>query len=348
MKKLLPSSYFETQERLCEWFEELKQAAGCGENADIGAVLRKVEAMARKIETYEEQQDAVAKWRGYRFWGDCYNAAANEQPEDKAIELLRDYQEAPGKWRKTYGWDKAEKDRKKALKTISVVLASIEKDAESEGPEWAEEMRGELLRTYRESKSLPDFEKDVNEFMFPEEDPATTWVPIAEEAAAVLEKDTYLPTTAVEELIAYAYQAEVEMTKEKLAIIAGSEVRPKPFFYYLLTACFHSQRRVSEEQVERITNLVRKALDYWGCYDPKNNPSGCYKEESNHDPLRPGMKRVYLPEISVEQLLAGSRIIYLAEEDGERWGSHDEIAEAVRAAVKQPETAQALIATHKK
>lgn len=201
MKKLLPSNYFETQDRLCEWFEDLKRTVGCGENADIGAVLRKVEAMGRKIETYEEQQVVVAKWRGYRFWGDCYNAAVNELPEAKPLELGSAWNKCPAKWVRKMGWDKAEKQLPKTHKVAGKALAAIEERAISEGPEWAEEMRDELLRIFEASSDHLGFEARVTDFIYPEEDPATTWVPIADEAAAVLELNADLPTTAVEELI---------------------------------------------------------------------------------------------------------------------------------------------------
>jgi hypothetical protein len=42
-------------------------------------------------------------------------------------------------------------------------------------------------------------------------------------------------------------------------------------------------------------------------------------------------------------------VVYKMEEEAmERPTTHEEVEEAVRAAVKQPETVQALIATHKK
>ena len=47
MKRMLPDSYLVTQDRLCEWFDDIRRAAGCGENADTGAVLRAVEAYFR-------------------------------------------------------------------------------------------------------------------------------------------------------------------------------------------------------------------------------------------------------------------------------------------------------------
>lgn len=352
MKKLLPSSYFETQDRLCEWFEELKQAAGCGENADIGAVLRKVEAMGRKIETYEEQQAAVAKWRGFRFWGDCYNAAIKELPEAKAIELIPAYYEIPAGWLRGKGksWDKAGKQLVKTHKVIRKALALIEEQAETEGPEWADEMREELLRIFQTSSDHLEFEGRMTDFIYPDEDPATTWVPIAEQAAAELEKANDLPTTAVEELLAYAEEAEVEMTKKELAAIEESDYRGQRFFDYLLTACLYKQSRVGKDEVEKTKRLAERAFTYWGCYDPNNNPGGCFTEENANDPMRPKRtKRVYQPSISVEQIDAACREVYrLEEEASKRPTTHDEVEAAVRAAVKQPETGKALTTTQKK
>jgi hypothetical protein len=349
MRKILPSDYFAAQDRLCEWFEDLKRVLGCSENADLGAVLRKAEARERKIEAYEEQQIVVAKWRGYRFWGDCYNAAIRELPEAKPVELIPAYYEIPAGWLRGPGksWDKADKQLVKTHKVIRKALGVIEEQAESEGPDWAETMRSQLLRIFEASSDHLVFEARVTDFIYPEEDPATTWVPIAKEAAAELEKANDLPTTAVEELIAYAYEAEVKMTKKELESIEKSVYGGRRFFDYLLTAYLYEQSRVSGEELAKTAALVEKALGYWGCYDPVDNPSGCYTEENANDPLLPNlMKRVYEPSISVEQIGVACRVVYgLGEEANECFISHNEIAEAVRDAVKQPEPGKPLAPT---
>lgn len=140
------------------------------------------------------------------------------------------------------------------------------------------------------------------------------------------------------------------MTKKGLASIEESEFRSKRFFDYLLTACYHKQSRASSDEVTKTSSLVGRAFDYWGCYNPTENPSGCYKEESANDPLRPEKKRrVYDPDITVDQIEDACREVFRLDEEGQtRHITHDDVAEAVRAAVRPPEAGKALTTTEKK
>jgi hypothetical protein len=356
MSKILPSDYFAAQDRLCEWFEDLKQAIGCSENADLGAVLRKAEAMGRKIDAYEEQQAIVARHYNYESWGYILRTAMNGSEEEAiVVETPRECLEVPRDW--CYGegkpdYSKAKKQLPTTQKLLRKGLVFIEVRRPEEGDEWADESRQNLIKAFVESGSPKEVEREIWRFINgvdEEDDPSETWVPIAEEAAAELEKANDLPTTAVEQLLAYAEEAEVEITKQALAFMEESESVAKRFFDYLLTACLYKQSRVSREEVEKTSALVERALSCWGCYDPTDNPSGCYKEVSAENPLHPSWtKRVYEPSISVEQIDAACRVVYKMEEEAkERTITHNEMEEAVREAVKQPEAGQALTTTEK-
>jgi hypothetical protein len=312
MKKLLPDSYLATQERLCEWFDNIRRATGCGENADTGAVLRAVEAMGRKVERYEEEQAFVARSRSYRYWGDYYNAVRNEVPEAVPIELPADYNEVPLGWFRGKGkpsFDKCEKRLMSTHKVVRKVLAYTLENEPFEGQEWATELRSELYKKFVESTDPDAFEKECLDLTYDteEEDPATTWVEAADTAAAALEKAADLPLAAVEELIAYAYKVEVEVTKTDLAFMVESEYEASRWFDYLLTALVMKTNRATRGEVEVVTSVKNKAFDLWKCY----------KTESANDPLRPTRTtRFYDPAVSVELIEVACREVRRLQTDG--------------------------------
>jgi hypothetical protein len=298
MKRMLPDSYFATQERLCEWFDEIRRASGCGDNADTGAVLRAVEAMSRKLETYEEQQSAVAKSRSYRYWGDYYNAVMSELPEAVPIAIPPKYNEVPAGWFSGKGkpsWDKCEKRLIKTHKVIRKALAYILECEVEEGEEWGEMMRADLYKRFIESRDPDEFEKECLELTYgiEEEDPETTWVEAVIWASGALEKTNALPLLAVEELLAYAEENKVEITKTHLGFIEESDYAINRWFDYLLTTSLRKTNRATAEEVVAITKLKTRALGLWKCYE----------EVSANDPNRPTMKRwVYDPSVSVAML----------------------------------------------
>ena len=357
MSKILPNEYFAAQERLGEWFEDLKRALGCSENADHGAVLRKAKARERKIESYEKEQLIVARHYNYESWGYIVRAAMNGSEEEAiAIEIPKECLEVPRDW--CYGEGKPDyKKAKKQLPTAQTLLrkclAFIEERRPEEGDEWADGTRENLIKAFVESGSPSEIEREIWQFINgvdEEGNPSETWVPIAAEAASVLEKDMYLPTTAVEQLLVYAEDVGVEVTECDLAFVKESERPAKQFFNHLLTAFLCKESRVSTKDVENTIPLVERALSYWGCYDPVNNPGGCFTEESANDPLRPTMmRRTYMPDISVEQIDAACRMVYKLEEEAKEGlaTTHNEIAKAVRESVKQPEAGKSLTTAEK-
>lgn len=329
MTRLLPESFFSTQERLCSWFDELRSVAGCGPNADTGAVLRAVEALSRKLETCEEEQASVARGKGYRYWGDFYNAVMNELPETSAIEIPKEYNKIPVGWYSGKGkpsYDKCEKRLIKTQKIIRKFLAHLVENEETEGAEWVAETRSALLETFIESIDPETFDKECLDFIngVEEEDPETTWVEVAETATRALELANDLPLTAVEELLAYATDIGVEITKKQLNNIEGSEWRKHKYFTYLLTTYTLNKKRATPEEVDKTTKSETKALDYWKCYEPVPSTTGM-----------PGSKgRIYYPHISVAMIVSAMLAVERLENgEGENF-THKEYAEYVTAAAE--------------
>ena len=283
MKKLLPESYFATQERLCEWFEQLQTAVGCGANADTGAVLRAVESLARKVETYEEQQAAVAKSRGYRYWGDYYNAALKELPEAKAVELPDVYNEVPLDWFKGAGKPSYDKCVKRLLATQKVVrktLGRVEEFAVDEAEGWEEQTKAELAVLFANSGSADWFEQECLNFVYqvePEPDPTTVWVN-AGECAGRLELDQDLPTVAAFELLEFAEEKGVEVTKSRVAWYEDTANPPRLWFWYLLTAYLCDETRPTDEQQDEVRKNAETAAKLGLLYLDVHNKKPAQKE----------------------------------------------------------------------
>ena len=275
MKKLLPESYFKTQERLCEWFEQLQSAVGCGANADTGAVLRAVESLARKLESYEEQQATVAKSRGYRFWGDYYNAVLKELPEAKAVELPTLYNEVPLGWFNGPGKPSYDKCAKRLLATQKVVrktLGYIADQSAYEDKGWEEQAKTELAELFTNSTSADAFEQECLNFVYqvePEPDPATVWVNAGERAGS-LELDQELPTAAAFELLEFAEEKGVEVTKQQEAFYEECASPANRWFWHLLTAYLLDEGRPTFEQVVETQEDAQKAV-YLGLLYLKGN-----------------------------------------------------------------------------
>lgn len=346
MKRMFADSYLATQQRLEEWFADIRRAAGCGDNADTGAVLRAVEAMSRRLEECEDQQVAVARSRGYRYWGAYYNAVMSEVPEAVPIELPAAYNEVPVGWFR--GWkvggkhqalDKCEKQLLKTHKVIRKALAYIKEQEAYEGEEWGNEQRSAVLTGFMESTDPNSFENECLKLAYEmeEEDPETTWVEAADAAAVALEKATDLPLQATEELIAYAYDEGVEITKKHLAFIEKSDYREAKWFDYLLTAYLRKSNQASEDEVAAVSKLKHRAFELWKCYEL----------ESANDPLRPKlMKRVFAPSVSVAMLEAACNEVCRLDEEGNALIS-DEWADAVVAAVAAANDGNALVIVEK-
>ena len=342
MTRMFPDSYLATQERLCDWFDDIRRAVGCGENADTGAVLRAVEAMSRKLEACEEQQSAVARSKGYRYWGHYYSAVMKEMPEAVPVELSTDWNVVPAGWFSGRGkpnYDKCEKRLVKTHKVIRKTLAYIADYESVEGEEWAEEMRKELYDRFINSTDPDAFEKECLELIYEvdKEDPETTWVGAVDWARGALEKAGDLPLLAVEELLTYAEEESVEITKKQLDFIENSNFCAYKWFDYLLTNCLRKTTRATAEDVEATTELKKEALDLWKCYEVV----------SANDPTRPTLtKRVYDPSVSVAMIEVACKEVYRLKEECDDLTT-DEWVKAVVGAVASVNDGNALVVAEK-
>jgi len=276
VKKLLPESYFKTQERLCEWFEQLQSAVGCGANADTGAVLRAVESLAQKLKTYEEQQAAVAKSRGYRFWGDYYNAVLKELPEAKVVELPTFYNEVPLGWFNGPGkpsYDKCAKRLVTTQKVIRKTLGYVADQSASEDEGWEEQTKAELAELFTNSTSADTFERECMNFVYevePEPDPSTVWLNASERAGS-LELDQELPTAAAFELLEFAEEKGVEVTKQQETFYEECASPSNWWFWHLLAAYLLNEGRPTNEQVTETQEDAKKAVYLGLLYLDGNN-----------------------------------------------------------------------------
>ena len=75
MTGLIREKFFEDLGELNNWFSEVRETLELSSNADRGRVLANLQKLMHEIHEAKREQSVVAKAHGYRFWGDCYNAA---------------------------------------------------------------------------------------------------------------------------------------------------------------------------------------------------------------------------------------------------------------------------------
>lgn len=344
MSDLVSKGLFDDLIEINEWFSEAKRQLGMSQKADRGRVMATINKLAGEIERMKEEQLLVANYCNYAEWGYIVRAARDSGQETaNSIELPEECKTFPTGWvlrdnGMTYG--AAKKRLPTTQKLVKEALAHIESVKHEEEEGWAETMKQKLIEKFVSSTDPAELEEEL--FMFArdveEEDPETTWVEAADSAAAALEKATDLPVKAVEELIAYAYEQGVEITKQHLGFIEGSAFSTQRWFDYLLANCLRKTNRATEQEVEVIKELKQKALDLWRCYEVV----------SANDPTRPTLtKKVYAPGVSVEMIDAACREVYrLEEEGGER--ETDAWSDAVVKAVAATNEGNALVISTEK
>lgn len=318
------------------WFSDLKEALGVSPRTSRGQVLVSVRKLVTEAESYEQEKRVVAKAYGYTRWGDFYNSVKDTLVATPEVELPKNFYKVPDLWVLRDGGLTYPAAKNRLTKTLLVVKEVWEHlnavlAADPTAAEFVEEQKAWFVSEFENSTDPHEFELTCLAYVrnYQEEDPKATWVEVADEAAAVLERNSDLPTTAVQELLAYAAEKPVEATKSWLEGVRGRYYSVGTWFDYLLTAYLHDESRVTEKQVLNVSNLFAKALPLWGCYE----------EVSANDPDKPNLKkRSYDPSVTVAQLKAALTKTHELEEVGE--GTRDEwedaVKEAVRAAEEQP------------
>lgn len=311
------------------WFSDLKEALGVSPKTDRGRVLASVRKLVGDNETYEQEKRVVTRALGYSRWGDLYTYAKEKLGATPEVELPEVFYKVPNGWVLRTGglaYDKAEQRLVKTLRRVKEAWAYIENElANGAEPAWAEEQKAFFVELFVNSEDPEEVELSCLAFVrgYEEEDPATTWVEVADEAAAELERNYDLPVALVTELLSYAEEEGVKATKRTVEVTRGRMNPAGYWFDHLLTAYLYKNNTPEDEWVRRVSELFLDATDY----------AGCFERVSANDPDRPNfMKRSYNPDLTLAQVAAAVRkLAELREEDLK--ATRDEVADAVKAAL---------------
>lgn len=325
------------------WFSDLKEALGVSPKTDRGRVLASVRKLVGDNETYEQEKRVVTKALGYSRWGDLYTYAKGKLEATPEVELPEVFYKVPNGWVLRKGalltYDKAEQQLVKTLRRVKEAWAYIEAEVANgvEEPAWAEEQKAFFVELFENSEEPEEVELSCLAFVrgVEEEDPATTWVEVAGEAAAVMERNYDLPVVLVRELLSYAEAEGVKATK-KTVEVAREKLSPAGYWLdHLLTAYLYKNNEPEGEWVTRVSGLFLEATDY----------AGCFELVSANDPDRPNFtKRSYNPNLTLAQVAAAVRkLAELKEEDLN--ATRDEVADAVKAALDAAAGEQGATAT---
>lgn len=330
MTDLVKEKLFEELAELNRWFSEVKTALGLSPKADRGRVLARLVRLCEEQEEAKEQQQLVASYSGYKFWGDLVAAAAKAGEElvvavvlpEECLEVPRDWCWGPGK----PGYDTAVKHLPKVQKLMKKVLAFIENKRTEYGDGWAEENKQLVVEAFVESSGWDQLSQKLWEFyreVDPEEDPSEVWLQAAEEGRRALELSAKLPPVAVTELLDYAELQGVEVSKQGAEAKAGSSNPAAFWFDYLFTACVEDSLRPDGVTVLDAADRLYKAAAAGGLTTVEK-AAGSGLDET-----------VWDPTARLEDLLTAYRVY---EEVTQQAGaSHEGVRDAVREALgKEP------------
>ena len=254
MSDLVKEKLLDELAELNRWFAEVKVALGLNPKADRGRVLASVERLCEEREEAKKEQQLVASYYSYKFWGDLV-AAAKRAGEGLVaeVELPKEFLEVPTRWLLGEGkpnYDTAKKQLATTQRLVKKVFAFLEGEREAEGDEWVEENRKDVTEAFLESHGsealnlrLWEYYKQVE----PEPDPSEVWLQAAEQSRATLVTSEKLPPVAVTELLEYAEVEGVEATKKFVETLKTSTYTASHWFDYLLCAYLEKQQRPETE-----------------------------------------------------------------------------------------------------
>ena len=271
MTDLVKEKLLEELTDLNRWFSEVKAALGLSPKADKGRVLASLVRQCEEREQDKEQQQLVASYCGYKFWGDLVAAAVKAGEglvvavvlPEKCLEVPKDWCYGPGK----PGYDTAAKHLPEVQKLTKKVLAFIESKRSEHGDEWAEENKQLVIEAFVESSGWVQLSQQLWEFykeVEPEPDPSEVWLQAAEESRGALEHSTKLPPVAVKELLDYAEEQGVEVSKQGAEVKEGSSNPASFWFDYLFTACVTATLRPESQSVFDVTARLQDAATAGG------------------------------------------------------------------------------------
>ena len=243
---LLPENELQAVEA---WFSDLKEALGVSRNADRGRVLASVKKLVADNDSYDQEKRVVAAALKYKRWGDLYTMASQQLLATPEVELPEVFSQPPNGWVFKPGgdYDKAQKRLVKTRLRVKELWAYLDGEvaANPDDAEWAAEQKAFFVELFEKSTEPEEVELSCVAFIrgYEEEDPATTWVEVAGEAAAMLERSYDLPLTVVRELVSYTEDAGVEATKKVVELTRGRRNPAERWFDYLLTAYLYQNNR---------------------------------------------------------------------------------------------------------
>ena len=311
------------------WFSDLKEALGVSQNTDRGRVLASVKKLVADNERYDREKRVVAAACGNKRWGDLYSWAQEKLRAVPEVELPDVFSQPPNGWvfRPGGDYDKAQKRLIKTRLRVKELWAYLDAEvaADPRNQEWADSIKAQAVEEFEASKEASEFEQLCLAFVrgYEEEDPATTWIDVAGEAAAMLERNYDLPVALVGELLSYAEAEGVKATKRTVEVTRGRLNPASYWFDHLLTAYLYKNNEPEDEWVERVSKLFLDATEY----------AGCFELVSANDPNHPNFtKRSYDPTLTLAQVAAAvTKLAELKEEDLN--ATREEVAEAVKAAL---------------
>lgn len=323
---LLPENELQAVEA---WFSDLKEALGVSPKTDRGRVLASVRKLVADNDSYDQEKRVVATALKYKRWGDLYTWASQQLVATPEVELPEVFSQPPNGvvFRPGGDYDKAVKRLVRTRLRLKEVWAHIEGVLATDptAEEWAAEQKEFFVGEFEATTDFDELDQTCLAFVrnYEEEDPATTWVEVAGEAAAVLERNYDLPVALVSELLSYAEAEGVKATKRTVEV-ARERLNPAGYWFdHLLTAYLYKNNTPEDEWVRRVSELFLDATDY----------AGCFELVSANDPDRPSFtKRSYDPNLTLAQVAAAVR--KLAElKDADLSATRDEVADAVKAAL---------------
>jgi len=312
------------------WFSDLKDALGVSRNADRGRVLASVKKLVADNDTYDQEKRVVAAACGYKRWGDCYAWANSKLEATPEVELPEVFSKPPNGvvFRPGGDYDKAQKRLVKTRLRLKEVWAEVEAElaADPTCADWAAEQKEFFVREFEATTDFDEFDQTCLAFVRNyegEEDPTKAWVEVADEAAAVFERNYDLPPGLTAELVTYAEEVGVEATKKGLGEARQLNYPAGYWLNYLLTAYLNETKRPEREEVWEVSDLFLRATELWGCY----------KVVSANDPDHPSFtKRDYDPTVTLAQVAAAvKKLAYLKDKD--LTGTTEDWTEEVKAAV---------------
>ena len=256
------------------WYRDLQDALGFAATADRGRVLAGVRKLKEEAVAYDEQKRVVADALGYPRWGDLYTYCLGKPGKTPTVELPETFGEVPSGWvlgDKKPTYDVAKKRLTRTLYLVKRVWVALGEKEDAYGADWVREERAEVERAFTSSTDPGEFEELCYKFVtnYEEEDPATVWVNAGERAGS-LELDEELPTAASFELLEFAEEKGVEVTKQQEAFYEECASPANRWFWHLLTAYLLDEGRPTNEQVTETQEDAEKAV-YLGLLYLKGN-----------------------------------------------------------------------------